>query len=130
MVVKVAAPFLSIAPVDSEFEKIIKYFSQYCALNNLDQASYTGALYKTSKVDIIRVFVAAMLHLYYPGVFHCPVKGKLYPSGFLSALSDCLGQKKSNTSVMIREVIQWEKDYSDFKEKVDLTLQQLQLKVA
>ncbi len=83
----------------------------------IEKEAYSGALYKSSKVDVRRLFVAAMVHLYQPQIYHQP-EISLGKNGFVMTLAGVLKQHEANVSAMIREVISWEREYDDFKEKV------------
>lgn len=106
-------------PLETDHQKIPTFFKIFCFHLSVDEKELLGPLYKTSKVDVRRLFVACMTHLYYPHVYHQPPEEiNLSKKGFVSSLSRALQQQEPNISVMIREVIAWEKDYDDFKEKV------------
>lgn len=113
-------------PLEEDYKKIRLFFSSFCQFNGINENEYLGPLYKTSKVDMRRLFIAAMTHLYYPQVYFQPIDEiNLSKKGFVSSLSKTLIQHEANISVMIREVIAWEKDYDDFREKVQLTVEKL-----
>jgi hypothetical protein len=67
-------------------------------------------------IDGRRIFIATMLHLYSPGCF----TGERYlKRGLVKELSKTTNHHHQNISKMIDEVIQWYRDYDDFKSKVD-----------
>jgi hypothetical protein len=107
------------SPKEIDNTKISFYFYSFCEVMEITPETYLGPLHKSSKVDIRRLFVACMVHLYQPHVFYQPIDEiNLSKKGFVMHLSRTLQQQESNISTMIREVIAWEKDYDDFKEKV------------
>jgi|GEM_PF-2893529 len=116
----------AIPPLESDHEQIPLFFSRFCFFLGLVKEDYTGPLSKSSKVDVRRHFIATMLHLYCPHVYYQPVKDiELPKNGFVKALAQTLQQNASNISLMIREVILWEKEYEDFRDKVEEAVEKL-----
>jgi hypothetical protein len=104
---------------ETDIQKITLYYDQFCELQGIERNEYFGAVYKTSKVDIFRLFIASMIHLYYPEIYFQPIEEiNMKKEGFVTALANSIGQPTSNVSNRIREVIQWENQYDDFKNKV------------
>lgn len=117
---------LNHTPLEEDISKLEFYFNQFCILHGTSKQDYFGAVYKTSKVDLLRIFIASMVHLYYPEIYFQPIEElNLKKNGFVTALANSIGQAVSNTSNRIREVIIWEKEYDDFKEKVEAVVFQL-----
>jgi hypothetical protein len=111
---------------EEDISKITLYYDQFCDLQGISRNEYFGAVYKTSKVDIFRLFIASMIHLYYPEIYFQPIEEiNMKKEGFVTALAKSLGQPISNTSSRIREVIMWEQEYDDFKEKVETVVGKL-----
>jgi hypothetical protein len=104
---------------ESDILKIEQFYQRFCQLKGLDAEEIRGPLYKTSKVEIRRQFIAAILHLYIPYVYDQPDEyimiGK---SGVAKKLSDVFCITKASITTMIREVIFFEKQYQDFSELV------------
>jgi hypothetical protein len=113
-------------PSESEFERIQPLFGLFCDLQNLQPSDYIGAIHKSSKVDIRRVFVAVILHLFCPEVFNHPADYVVPKYGLVKNLQKVLGfQSRGNISTLIREAIMWEKRYDDFAFTVNKLTQQI-----
>lgn len=113
-------PYLKAVPYDTDFKKIDSYYLDlFCKEKGIEKSEITGALFKSSKVDVRRLFIASMAHIYYPHIYHQHTHEiNLSKKGFVTYLAKALKQQESNVSVVIREVVTWEKEYDDFKEKV------------
>ncbi|MES2620230.1 MAG: hypothetical protein V4615_05190 [Bacteroidota bacterium] len=74
--------------------------------------------------DGMRLFICCMLHLYAPQVFqNIPIK----KYGFVRSIANTLNKSGGYVSELIGEVITWyNKDYADFKEKVDKKLKEVE----
>jgi hypothetical protein len=120
-------PYLSADPFDYNFTKIEDhYLFAFCSLYGITKKELQGALFKSSKVDIRRLFIASMVHIYCPHVyFQHSSEINLSKRGFVMWLSKALDQQESNVSVLIREVVAWEKDYEEFKDRVSLIVEKL-----
>jgi len=106
-------------PSESNISKIEGFFLSFCKLQGINKETYFGPVYKTSKVDVFRLFTAAMIHLYYPEIYFQPIEElNLKKNGFVTALARATGQHAPNVSSRIREVVAWEREYDDFREKV------------
>jgi hypothetical protein len=112
--------------LEEDISKITSYYDQFCELQGIQRNEYFGAVYKTSKVDIFRLFIASMIHLYYPEIYFQPIEEiNMKKEGFVTALAKSIGQHTSHVSNRIREVIMWEQEYDDFKEKVETVVGKL-----
>lgn len=101
-----------------DLSRIDNLFQSFCRLRNIIPEQYTGALYKTSKVEERRLFISVILHIYSPQVFSQPA-GSIFPNlGLVTKLSSLFKHSKGNVSGMIRKVIAWESAYDDFAGKV------------
>jgi hypothetical protein len=117
---------LSHIPSQVDISKINAYFDRFCCLQGIEKQTYFGPVYKTSKVDMFRLFIASMVHLYYPEIYFQPIEElNLKKNGFVTAIATATGQQTSNVSSRIREVVLWEKEYDDFKEKVVTIVEKL-----
>jgi hypothetical protein len=111
---------------EDDITKIDLYFIRFCTLQGIAKESYYGAVYKTSKVDVFRLFIASMVHLYFPEVYFQPIEElNLKKNGFVTAIAVATGQHTANVSSRIREVVLWEKEYDDFREKVVTMVEKL-----
>jgi hypothetical protein len=115
---EILSAYTNIPATEHEYNRIEKHFTRFCLVNGLKEEQYTGPLYKSDKVEIRRVFVAVMVHLYHPSVFQIPIEDISIPVGFVKTLSRVTGQKTANVCTMIRDVARWETHYDDFKQKV------------
>lgn len=114
-------------PSETDHAKIQEFFLSFCQLNNLDPKAYIGPLYKTSKVDVRRKFIAVIIQLYSPRLYKqsLDVMVQVVDNNLTKTLAEVLQQKKSNISMMIREVITWMKNYDEFQTEVHNTIQAL-----
>lgn len=120
------SPYLNNIPQEIDHSKIPGYFTLFCKVMDLKEDEYTGPLQKSSKVDMRRIFIAAMIHLYQPVLYHQKdFFVILRKTGFMLTLAQTLHQFESNISNTIREVILWEREYDDFKEKVNSAIEKL-----
>jgi hypothetical protein len=113
-------PYLSAEPFDYNFTRMEEhYLIAFCSLQGIDKDYIQGPLFKSSKVDIRKLFIASMLHIYCPHVyFQPPNEINLSKKGFVMWLSKAVNQPESNVSGAIREVVAWERDYDEFRNKV------------
>lgn len=119
-------PYIKNQPRETNLSKLTGYFDSFCDINNLNKEEYYGPIYKTKKVDMLRIFIASMIHLYYPEIYFQPIEElNLKKKGFVTALAESMGKPVSNVSNMIRDAIVWENRYDDFKEKVEFIVDQL-----
>jgi hypothetical protein len=112
-------------PTEQDLTRIGPLFYAFCALQNLIPEDHIGPVFKTSKVNIRRLFVAVMIHLYNPDVFSQPIDNIILKKGFVRQLSQVLKLKDANISLMIREVIMWEKQYEDFAASVSFVINEI-----
>lgn len=75
------------------------------------------------KIDRCRVFTAAMIKLYYPYMFDKLLTGVGH--SFIQVIRTCFEMKQPNVSRLIPEVIVMYKCYSEFKTRVDETLEKI-----
>lgn len=104
-------------PLDADLDKIPDYFQTFCRLQQLDPKEYTGPLYKSSKIDKRRLFVAAIILMYHP-------RTRLVAK----YISETIGQDPSNTVKLIQEVEFRYKELEDFKTQVDEIVKTLMIK--
>lgn len=97
-----------IEAIEHDLTKIPAYFISFCQLNNIEPKDYIGPLYKSSKIDKRRFFIAAIILLYNP-------QTRLLQKH----ISDALQQDQSATGRMIKEVEFRYKNLADFKCEVD-----------
>lgn len=113
-------------PVEKDYSKIPAYYIDFCRVQGLLPQDYIGALHKTSKVNVRRVFIAVMLHLYEPVLFQQPVDDLiLNREGLSKNLSNLFQVRKHSISATIREVVMWEKQYDDFSSSVNEIIEKL-----
>lgn len=120
-------PYFSAEPFDYNFTKIEDhYMPAFCSLYGIEKTQIQGPLYKSKKVDIRKLFIASMIHIYCPHIyFQHPSEINLSKRGFVMWLSQALNQPDSNVSGSIREVVAWEKDYDDFRDRVSMIVEKL-----
>lgn len=111
-------------PLEKDLEKIESFFKHFCHLRNIHPKDCIGPVYKSSKVELRRRFVASILHIYAPHLYDQPVDFLIMGKTELSKrLSHVLQMKKCNVATLVREVILWEKQYEEFASSVaDITL--------
>jgi hypothetical protein len=104
-------------PLETNTTKIIYYIPKFIKLRKFKSFEKLTPVQRSYE---IRLFVSVMLHLYMPEVYHTKTKNlKLRKTGFVSVLSRELGYKQPNMTVMIRDVIDRERIFSDFREDVE-----------
>lgn len=123
-------PYLTAEPFDFNFTKIEDhYLVAFCSLNGIEKKQIQGPQFKSTKVDVRRIFIAAMVHIYCPHVYLQNSKEiNISKKGFVMWLSKALCQHESNVSNLIREVVAWEHEkgyYDEFKERVYGTVEKL-----
>ncbi|MEO6610730.1 MAG: hypothetical protein ABIT05_01315 [Chitinophagaceae bacterium] len=123
------APYLE-APgtIQINQERIPEFFLQFCDLNKIDPDAHRGKLSKTIKVDLRRLFISAMLHVYCPQVYCQSIKKLKMPKGIVTALSRELQVDPPLVSIIIRETIMHEKIYEDYRTRAIEITEQLALK--
>lgn len=112
---RVADTYLNIKAREGNFDKIQHFLSAYKALNDIFEMS----------TDQRKVFVAAMIRLYNPQLYHVPDDCMTVIYGFAGALSRAVACDQGNISRLIRQVVFEEKVYSDFRERVDKAVNDL-----
>lgn len=95
-------------PLETDLTKIPSYFTSFCNLLNINEKEYTGALYKSSKIDKRRLFVAVIILMYHP---RTRMVGKY--------ISETIGQDTSATRRMIEQVEFRYKHIEEFRNQVD-----------
>lgn len=95
-------------PIETDLTKIPFYFTSFCRVQKLDPGAYTGPLYKTSKIDKRRFFIAVVILLYHP-------RTRL----LAKYISETIGQDPGNTNRMIQEVQFRYSHIAEFKVEVD-----------
>ena len=105
-------------PLDSDLYNIPKYYRTFCAAHNINPGEHSGAVYTREKVDLRKVFVCCILHIYSPQVFVQPTEFIVVRHGLVRSLSSSINQEQGNVSKMIREVITLQDVYQEFKERV------------
>lgn len=103
--------------MERDLKQIPDLFKRYCEIEGIDKYDYYNGMPTRKKMEIRRIFTAAMIHIYYPGIYQQSIIN-IGNFGFGYALSDVLSQHGSNVSKTIKKVVFWEKNYQDFKEKV------------
>jgi hypothetical protein len=106
----IAAP----EPLDTDLTKLKDYFLTFCLIQGINSKEYTGALYKSSKIDQRRLFVACMIQIYTPGARSLNRK-----------LSQIFKADETNTRKMRDQVDMWYRTSDQFREKVDETVNKL-----
>lgn len=110
-------------PYDCDYSNIEIYFTQYCSMFPATSQGHT--------VDSRRLFIGAMLRIYQPHVYYQPLEEiNLGKRGFVTILSEVIGQHKQNTSSYIKQVILWEnKNYENMGLKVMAIVEQLKSEI-
>lgn len=112
-------------PAETDYSKINTFFLRFCALESINPDEYTGRLYKTSKIDVRKKFIAVIIHLYCPQAFIQASDSLTLNRGLVKTLAQVFDQTVANVSINIREVIVWEKQYEDFSRSVHLVIEKL-----
>jgi hypothetical protein len=106
-------------PLESDLDKIEKYFVTYCRLRRIPIKRFHDQEYKLRRPDERRLFLSVMLRMYNPQVYH----GKMQLSrGFVSVISKILKYQASNVSMLIRDVIDRERIFKDYRNKVGMLI--------
>lgn len=95
-------------PIETDLTKIPDYFTSFCELQQINPEDYTGALYKSSKIDKRRLFVAVIILMYHR-------RTKLVAK----CISETVGQDPAMTTRMIQEVEFRYSKVDEFKSQVD-----------
>lgn len=104
-------------PVETDLNKIIIYLPKFIKIRGFKSFIKLNPLSKSYEM---RLFVSVMLHKYLPEAYHTKTKDlKLRKTGFVTFLARELGCKQSNLTVMIRDVIDRERIFSDYREDVE-----------
>jgi hypothetical protein len=106
-------------PPEKDLSRIPELYNSFCALVNIDPSTFQGPLHQTHKVDIRRLFVSIILHLYNPQVYHHPNDSIFLRQGLTIALSTLLKINDGHMSRFIRETIMMEKVYEEYRQKVE-----------
>lgn len=112
-----------------DLARIDHLFLLYCKARGIAPSDYTGALYKSSKVEERHLFIGVVLQSFCPQVFQQPTTSIVLTVGLVKKLSQVLEQKKSNVSVMIRKVIAWQRSYDAFAATIGMLTEQLKAEV-
>lgn len=112
-------------PVETDFSKIGGFFIRFCEIRGIDPENHVGPSYKSEKVDVRRMFISAMVHLYYPKAFQQPIESIDVVTGLVKNIALVLKQDTGNVSKMIRQAIIWEKQYQDFEAAVSSIVEKL-----
>lgn len=99
---------------ESDLSKVPHYFKLFCQLQSLEPNEYTGPLYKSSKIDKRRFFIAVILSLYHP-------QKRLLQK----YISETLQQDPSATRRMMLEVEFRYQNLPDFKDQVNAVVDQI-----
>lgn len=101
--------------IEKNIEEVPGYYKAFCRINGIDADSYRGMLNKKNKVEKRRFFISCILHLYCPEVYEQNSKMIIIPYGLSNALVNELQVSFTLISVVIREVIAYEKFYESYK---------------
>lgn len=105
---EILAPVLDRSKSETDLSKIAEFRALFSAVIERGM----------KKSDMDRLFIAVMVHLYHPEVHFVCTEDIRVKRGFLQHLSRATGQQGSNVSRFIRQAIEWEKIYAEFKESV------------
>lgn len=112
-------------PFETDHAKIRTYYLLFCKAQKIEPNDFVGRLHKSTKVQQRRLFISVLLHLYYPDVFLQPGDTIIVKHGFIQKIADVLSLSRQSVSFMVKEQVQWEKRYDDYRESVDHTITQL-----
>lgn len=101
-------------PIETDLNKIPAYFQTFCDLQQINPKEYTGALYKSSKIDKRRLFVAVIILMYHP-------RTRLVAK----YISETIGQDPSNTVRLIKEAGFRYNKLEEFRGQVDAAAKSL-----
>lgn len=111
-----------VEPVLTDLDQMERLFICFCHTKGIDPELVANSFRKSLKIEYRKEFIAVMLHLYTPQVYFQPVQNIVLRLGFVGQVVAVLRQDYGNISKMIREVIIWEREYDEFKEKVSTTV--------
>lgn len=128
---ELAAEFLKqIPPIDTDLGKLPAFLTAFCACKGIEPEEFKGPLLVRSRVELRRIFVGAMVHIFTPQAYHLPPGIMFFTRGFTKALCEQLNINDSYTTRFIRQVVSDEKIYEDFRLQVEETVIMLNTKFA
>jgi hypothetical protein len=107
--------------IDTDLGNIHGYYLAFCRLQGVDPATYRGKIYKTSLVDVRKLFISVIMHIYCPQVFEQNPRIIRFPYRLANTLSSELRIANAAASLNMHELINFEKIYSEYKQKVEET---------
>lgn len=105
--------------------RISLFLSRFCDIYGQNRESFVGSLRKPNKVEVRRIFIGAMVHLFNPMVFNQSPDNLLFSFRFTRTLAETLHLDEGNISKSIREVITRKKVYTDFACHIEYTVERL-----
>jgi hypothetical protein len=117
---------LQMQPVEIDSDRIPVLYERFCFTERLQDHQCRGPLYKSAKVEKRRLFIAAMLHLFQPQIYHQPKDDFLLKgNGFIRKLASTIRVDHGNLSRWIQEIVSHELYYPEFRENVQLIVNRL-----
>lgn len=112
-------------PPERDLSRIPVLYNSFCMVVNVDPLKLRGPLRQTTKVDVRRLFISVILHLYSPQVYNQPSDGIIIRHGLVQAVSSLLYVNSAYMSRFIRQTILMEKVYEEYRAKVTQTREEL-----
>lgn len=116
---------LKVVPSETDYSRMPLLWDRFCFAQGIKSGDYVGTQRSSSKVDIRRLFIAAMLHLYQPHAYHHPKDSILLKKGFQRRLAETLNLDEGWVNRLIRQVIARERVYEEFSMNVQLTVKMI-----
>lgn len=109
----------NVKPIEQDHSRIGQFFLSFCQIHNVNPDDYRGSLFKSTKSDQRRLFVACMVRMYLPHLYVAPRGSVRLDYGFTQSLATALRLKRQNLTKMVREVVVQERAYTEFRAAVD-----------
>jgi hypothetical protein len=113
-------------PAETDITLIPALFITFCQVQTISPDEYTGRVHKTHKIDMRRLFIAAVIFLYAPQLYESTPGAAIVKYGLSGALTEALQQDASLTSRLIKEVIARYRAFPDYRQEVKTIVEQVQ----
>lgn len=112
-------------PLETDLTRMEQYLSQFCGYRGISLANVTYNLFKSRHIEYRREFIAAMIHVYSPQVYHQPPADRIFTYRFKTRLCQVLKIGINNIGKMLHEIILHESLYDDFRQRVECSVSYL-----
>jgi hypothetical protein len=106
-------------PIERDHTLIPVFFNAFCLHNGVEPRVYQGPIYKGSKSDCRKSYIAAMVRIFCPHLYSSASGSIRLDYGFIQALATTLNLTKPSITKVVREVVVQEKLYPEFQIAVD-----------